>query len=408
MAKIIKSVAAVTVAVTAALLGIITYYDRTLPDSFYVAKGNDFAVNTSLAIQAQTMEQTDTVRQASVSVSNLETVSLKLFGVFPIKEVQVEKIDRPMLIPGGTPFGIKMLTDGVMVIALADIDGKEGSVSPAEQAGIQIGDAILTVGGQTVTCNQDIADIIEGSNGKQVEISLRRDGRAVSVLLTPAYSAAGGAYKAGIWVRDSSAGIGTITYYDPESGAFGGLGHPVCDVDTGEILPLGSGEVVAVTIGGVTKGLSGDPGELSGSFISKTPIGRLLLNGETGIFGMLDNAPGELDPIPMALRQEVRTGPAKIITTISGTKPCEYNVMIEKIDLKDNVITKNMVIKVVDPKLLSMTGGIVQGMSGSPIIQNGRLVGAVTHVFVNDPTKGYGIFCENMYNFSKTLENDAA
>ena len=203
-----------------------------------------------------------------------------------------------------------------------------------------------------------------------------------------------------MWVRDSSAGIGTLTYLDPESGIFAGLGHGVCDVDTGTLMPLYSGEAVNVAITGVTKGESGSPGELRGTFSQEAPIGTLVKNEATGIYGQMDGIPDILsqggEPVAVAMRQEVHTGKAMIRTTISGDTPVEYEISIERVSLSEQNPTRNMVIRITDPRLLSATGGIVQGMSGSPILQNGKLVGAVTHVLVNDPTRGYGILIENM------------
>ena len=202
-----------------------------------------------------------------------------------------------------------------------------------------------------------------------------------------------------MWVRDSSAGIGTVTFYDESTGLFGGLGHPVCDVDTGGILPLSSGDVVDVNITGVRKSTEGNAGELQGIFVSDKACGTLYTNNQYGVFGALKNCPSPYSPIPMGLKQEIQLGEASILTTIDGDKPQEYSISIEKIDYRSDNSNKNMVIKITDEKLLSLTGGIVQGMSGSPIIQNGKLIGAVTHVFVNEPTKGYAIFCENMYEY---------
>lgn len=404
MYKIIRRVSAAACTAVIALFGTIAYYDSILPENYYVTENQVLTFENQQEIQAKPKLNETKAAQASATVQSSEIVSLKLFGVIPIKDVKVTNIDRPLLVPGGTPFGIKMLTKGVVVIGLADIDSKNGAISPSKEAGLKVGDIILSVDGQIVESNQDIARVIEKTDGKTVDIVLQRDEREMELEISPVFSTAGQCYKAGIWVRDSSAGIGTVTYFDPATSAFGSLGHPVCDVDTGEILPLDTGEVVPVAIGDVIKAQSGVPGELSGSFISESPIGMLMKNTQTGLFGTLNFCPSAYDQIPMALRQEVKIGPATIYTTISGTSPCEYNILIEKIDLNDDTITKNIVIKVTDPKLLATTGGIVQGMSGSPIIQNGKLIGAVTHVFVKDPTKGYGIFCENMYKYSKDIE----
>ena len=407
MRKTIKVISVLATAGIMALFSLVVYYTINLPDEFYVTEGNKLKLSCAVEITAESAYENAAQPASSMGTSE-SAVDLKLFGVVPIKEVKVQPVSQPVLIPGGSPFGIKMLTEGVVVIGLGDVDTSKGFVGPAKQAGIKIGDIILSVQGQELLSNKDLAAIIEQSEGKPVEIVLRRGQTTHTFSVTPVLSQSSGTFKAGIWVRDSSAGIGTITYYDPQTSAFGGLGHPVCDVDTGEILPLMSGDVVAVSISGVTMGAAGSPGELVGNFISKTAIGKLLMNTETGIFGTLDFCPVSNKAIPMAMRQNIQVGPATILTTIEGTEPKEYDIMIEKIDLKDTEITKNMVIRVTDPDLLSKTGGIVQGMSGSPILQNGTLVGAVTHVFINEPTKGYAIFCENMYNFSQNIENEAA
>ena len=205
----------------------------------------------------------------------------------------------------------------------------------------------------------------------------------------------GSGYKAGFWVRDSSAGIGTLTFYDPENLSFAGLGHAVCDVDTGTVLPFSSGEIVTAAITKVKKGTAGAPGELGGTFTGTERLGTVKINNETGLYGTLEYEIGGIS-VPLAPKQEIYEGAAVILSTIDGTETAEYDIIIEKISLSDDSLTKNMIIRVTDDDLIEITGGIVQGMSGSPIIQDGKLVGAVTHVFVNDPTKGYGIFIENM------------
>ena len=234
------------------------------------------------------------------------------------------------------------------------------------------------------------------SHGEPITMTVRRDGKEFDTAVTPIFSEGEGTFKAGLWIKDSSAGVGTMTFIDPESGTFGALGHPISDADTQSILPLGSGEIVDVTITGCDKGSEGCPGELFGTFLSGLAAGNIMKNCEQGIFGRINYTNGCVSAMPIAFRTEVETGPATILTTVSGSAPEEYSVSIEKLSLSDSARTKNLVIKVTDPRLLSLTGGIVQGMSGSPIIQNGKIVGAVTHVFVSDPTMGYGIFIENM------------
>lgn len=400
MRKAVKFLTSVLDIGVAALAALIVYYFMQLPDNYYVSKGDTLKISCFFNIDASRGEETMQSLNASPTPLN-QKATLKLFGVIPIKEVDVKTVDRPVLVPGGNPFGIKILTDGVMVVGMGDV--ADGVPSPALEAGIKTGDIIISVNGQKVLSNSEIAAIISGSNGKEVTVLLKRGQTEMQISLKPVYSESYGCYVAGMYVRDSTAGIGTITFYDPKTGIFGGLGHPVCDVDTGEIMPISSGEVVNVFINGINKGEPGEPGELLGNFTSVFPIGRITLNNEAGLFGKLNSAPNLNSAIPMAMRQEVQLGDAAILSTISGDKPEEYKIKIEKIDLNDTGKSKNMVIRIVDQRLLDAAGGIVQGMSGSPIIQNGMLVGAVTHVFVNDPAKGYGIFCDTMYEYANSI-----
>ncbi|MDR2558135.1 MAG: SpoIVB peptidase, partial [Oscillospiraceae bacterium] len=322
-----------------------------------------------------------------------ETMQLKLFGIIPIKEVQFQRIDRPVLVPCGTPFGIKIRTDGAIVTGLGDIDGNP---SPARLAGLRTGDIITSVNGVSIEKSADITEAVQLGTGAAV-VDIIRDGKEMSLDINPVRSGRDNLYRIGVWVRASSAGIGTLTFYDSSRGTFGGLGHGVCDVDTGKILPLSSGEAVSVTISGIVKGRPGEPGELSGSFMSRAPIGIIERNTELGVFGTMNYAPSLDSGIPMAFKQEVTTGHATILTTVGGSSAREYDILIERLDFNENNQVKNMVIKITCDELIGITGGIVQGMSGSPIIQNGMLAGAVTHVFVNDNTRGYAIFAENMY-----------
>lgn len=396
MRKTVRFITAFVNLAVLLLMGVAGYYINKLPDSYYVGRGENLEISSLFEVTAEN-SRGELVRSSNIGEAALdEEYTLKLFGVIPLKSVTVRAVDAPLVVPGGTPFGIKLLTDGVVVIGIGEVGTAGGPVCPAANAGIKTGDVIVTIKGKKVASNQDIADIISKSGGKPMKVVFRRNGREETALITPAYSAKDGAYKAGVWVRDSTAGIGTVTFYDPETGAFGGLGHPVCDADTGQILPLSSGEAVSVAILGVKKGEAGAPGELVGNFTSLSSEGTLTLNSSCGIFGTLKKAPSLSSPIPIAMRQDIRCGDATILTTVSGTEPKEYSIKIEKISMKEDS-TRNMIIRITDPELLSSTGGIVQGMSGSPIIQDGKLIGAVTHVFVSDPTKGYGVFADAMY-----------
>jgi len=325
-------------------------------------------------------------------------VDLVLPGGVTVKTVQVDVAERKMVIPSGAPFGVKMFTRGVIVVGLSDITSDGQRQNPARRAGLETGDVILEIDGESVNGNKMFGQRVAASHGEALQLLVQRDEALKEMTLVPVFSDTDNTWRAGVWVRDSSAGIGTMTYWDPTTGQFGGLGHAICDVDTGELMPLNNGQIVGVEITNVEKGKSGDPGELQGSFINDEVLGELTENTVTGIYGQTAGGDAEYlgseGVMPVALRGEVHTGPACIRTTISGSRPKEYQIEIERVD--DSNSTKNMVIRVTDPELLAATGGILQGMSGSPIIQDGKLVGAVTHVLVNDPTRGYGIFIENM------------
>ena len=402
MRKFVRFVCSLMIFSVLAVSGITGYYVYNLPNSFLVTKGDTLKINGIFDIKAC---DNRLVMQSNASQDNTmkSTVTLKLFGSIPIKDVTVNAIEEPTLVVGGNPFGIKIITEGVMVINTTKVDTVKGDMSPAEMSGIQQGDVILEINGNKVLSNEDLQELIMRSQGEEVVVSVKRDNRVEKVVLYPQYSLSEACYKAGMWVRDSSAGIGTITFYDQQTEMFGGLGHPVCDSDTGKILPLHSGEVVAVTINGLKKGKEGNPGELVGTFLSSMSIGSLQINNQSGIFGKLDSAPNLSSPVPMGFRQEIKEGKAQILTTIKGNSPIAYDIEIEHINLKTDELSKNMIIRITDPELLEKAGGILQGMSGSPIIQNGKIVGAVTHVFVNDPTRGYGIFVDTMYSYVKKL-----
>lgn len=409
MKKIIKMVTAFCLTAAALCLTAAAVMAAKLPDEFLVQAGGRLLLSDT--VRAYTLRETLSARAVSADKAQAAGGSyrtqLSIFGLVPIKDVKVSVVDERVVIPCGTPFGIKMFTDGVVVVGLTDIDGQQGLCNPAREAGIRLGDIITAINGQKVTANEDVARIVSASDGALLEVTLRRGQSQLSFEMIPVKTMSDGRYKAGIWVRDSSAGIGTVTFFDVESGLFGGLGHPVCDIDTGKILPLMSGDVVGVTITDVTKGMPGLPGELKGSFNSSNVDGSLIVNTQTGIYGMMSESPSAHSAVPVALKQEVKPGRATILSTINGEKPTEYEIVIEKVSLNDENPTKNMVIRITDGRLLEQTGGIVQGMSGSPILQNGRLAGAVTHVFVNDPARGYGIFAENMLTEVDAIQSAA-
>ncbi len=288
-----------------------------------------------------------------------------------------------MLIPGGVPFGVRLYSEGVLVVGVDDVECGGESISPAKNAGIKEKDMILSVNGERIIGADQVSALIDGCGGEPVEFEIRRGSEEFTLSVTPVISESDGKYRTGMWIRDSTAGIGTVTYIDPEYGAFAGLGHGICDIDSGELIPLTRGSVVNVEISGITKGRSGAPGELKGYF-SSGKIGTLFGNKECGVYGIFAEYPkgASSEAVPAAARGEIVCGEAEMFCTVDGEGVKSYGVDISHIDHSGKSV-KNFVVTVTDPVLLEKTGGIVQGMSGSPIIQDGKLVGAVTHVCVN-------------------------
>ncbi len=299
-----------------------------------------------------------------------------------------------LVYPGGMPFGVKFYSEGLVIVGFTDVPCEDGSPTPAYDAGLRVNDIITKVNGNDVDTSGDLLDSI---TGETMEITYLRDGEEGRVSFTPVQSTEDGKYKTGMWVRDTTAGIGTVTYIIPETGEFGGLGHGICDPATGEPVKMVRGTVMDVEISGINKGVSGTPGELKGYFKSDK-TGVLLGNTKCGVYGVLGEIPFDKIPqpaLPVADPSDVEEGTAWIWSTLDDNAVCRYEIEILRIH-RDSEDHRNFEIAVRDERLIDRTGGIVQGMSGSPIIQNGHIVGAVTHVMVNDPTRGYGIVIENM------------
>lgn len=296
------------------------------------------------------------------------------------KNESIENIDE--LIPGGMAFGVKFFTEGVIVLGTTGVETASGVVSPAKDAGLTAGDIIIRACGVEFDSANALVELIAGSGGKPVTVAYIRNGTEQTVTVSPARDVANGVYRIGVLVRDSTAGIGTVTFIDPETLDFGGLGHGIYDSETGTLLPLGRGAIVEVEITDVVKSERNSPGELKGAF-GKALVGELWDNCDEGVFGRFSEIPDTAyEPMPIAASGELKEGSAYILTTLSGNEIGRYEIEIEQI-YKGSGSTKNFLIEVTDERLISKTGGIVQGMSGSPIIQNGKLVGAVTHVCVN-------------------------
>lgn len=312
------------------------------------------------------------------------------------------------LYPGGVAFGVRFQTDGLIVIGFSDVVTDSGKCNPAYDAGLREKDIITDVNGRSVVSATELTEAVESFGGKEIKIGYKRNGKGHTAYVTPVYSSAEGRYKTGLLIRDSGAGIGTVTFIDPENMFFGGLGHGICDSDTGALVPMTRGSVLDVKVSGIAKGTPGAPGEIKGYFASgKT--GTLMSNTRCGVYGYLSQLPKDLtsEPLPLGSREDIKEGDAYIYCTLDEGGVGKYGVSISAIDRSANG-NKCFSIKVTDPALIEKTGGIIQGMSGSPVIQNGKLVGAVTHVLINDPTTGYGIFIENMLNAAQMPEARAS
>ena len=338
----------------------------------------------------------DTVQSSSESNTKAE---IMLFGTIPVKQVDVTLTQRKNVIVGGMPFGIRIYTDGLIVSETSAV----GNRNPAQEAGISCGDIILSVNGEKLSTSEELLKAVEKSCGQPLKIQALHNQKEYFTEINPVYNAEQDHYRIGLMVRDSCAGIGTLTFIDPQNGTFAGLGHGICDTKSGSLMPLQSGDIVHAEITSVQKSTCGNPGALSGCFSDTSPIGSISANSPCGIYGQLSSFDKNAPTIPVAFPQEVKRGEAQIITTVDENGPQYYSVKIEDISYNNSNASKNMTLRITDKRLLEKTGGIVQGMSGSPVIQNGKLVGAVTHVFVNDPSGGYAIFSDNMIFFNNSI-----
>lgn len=325
------------------------------------------------------------------------SLPVKIFNKIPLKTIAITVAPQNYLIPSGDTIGIKLYTDGLLVVGLSDFITSDGAHSaPALEAGLKVGDRIVAINSVPITTIEDFSSKIENLTSS-IFLTVIRGNEELQLSVNPKISKDDNQLKLGTWVRDSTAGIGTLTYYNPQTSEFAALGHAICDADTDEIMTVRRGNIMTCDILSVTKGISGTPGEIVGGF-SNIDIGKISKNSQFGIFGEIkDSKIIELqEALPVATRYEIKEGVAEILSDVDGCGVKKYQIEITKISKSASTDNKGIVLKVTDQSLLEKTGGIIQGMSGSPIIQDGKLVGAVTHVFVNDPTRGYGIFIENM------------
>ena len=381
-------------------------YLAELPDTLYITndiKSDQIAkapAPLTLSDELYTVQSSTDERILQKSGENV--LRIRLGNLITLRRVDVQYRERIYVMPGGEAIGVTLYLPGALIVGLGAFLSVDGSMaSPAQDAGLKAGDMILKVNGETVQ-NAAHLSMLCAQAKRELKLVISRNGEEKSIILLCVQAAEDRAWKLGMWVRDSTAGIGTLSFYDRESLRFGALGHPVTDVDTGSLLEIGDGGISAADVIGVSCGMQGMPGELHGAFSTRGQrIGEIESNTNNGIFGYLseDLCPG-LYPqgIPLAFTDEVVPGAAQILSTVDESGVRAFDCEIIRTFAQDSSENKSMILRVNDPELLAITGGIVQGMSGSPVIQNGRLAGVVTHVFVNDPTKGYAVYAEWMYN----------
>ena len=378
-----------------------------LPDAVQVRAGELCQLSVewpySLAAADETMQvlsSSDAVLGVIGERRNTSELTVSLFGL-PVKKIEMHVQEERVLYPGGENIGAAMNTQGVLVVGTSDLTG---AFSPARLAGLKAGDVITQVNGKPLHSIEELTALVNEGGSRAMPLTVRRGEGELRLTLEPRQDGATGSYRIGAWVRDSTAGVGTLSFYGQmeEGGSlrYGALGHAITDADTQQVLTLSRGELMEADVVDVRKGQSGVPGELKGSFLREHRVlGNIRLNNQFGIYGQLDSAPAHPlypDGLPIGRKDAVHTGPASILCTVNGTSMKEYAIEIVEVARQSAPAQRSMVLRVTDEQLLEKTGGIVQGMSGSPILQDGRLIGAVTHVFVNDPAMGYGLFIEWM------------
>ena len=377
--RTVKFIAILLSVACAAVFSMVAHFDKTYPSVIHTATNEKIQIDR---------------------FCTAESGQIRLFGIIPVKSVNVSVAQPNEVLICGTPFGVMLYSRGVMVVGSNSFKSVSGEVNPSASAGIKSGDILITLGGEYVTSNEDVARIISSCSGKSIPAVYERDGVEHSTTLHPQKCLNDGVYKIGLWVRDSSAGIGTMTFYDIENGVSVGFGHGICDADTGQLVENSHGTAVSANLYGIKKGAAGNPGELLGTLNVFGSIGKVSLNDTTGVYIRSGYVPEGIK-LPVASWQEVKTGDAKIYLSVDGKSPQYYSVKIDNINPSGKI--KNFTVTVTDKDLINRTGGIVQGMSGTPIIQNGLFIGAITHVFINDSTTGYGIFAENMLETAQSV-----
>lgn len=374
-----------------------------IPDQITIFKGQDINISTLWGINIKkdknSIETSSDIKQNISKDLKNEVLTVNLFDNIKLKTIDVNIMEEMEVIPIGEVVGVKLYTSGVLVVGLSSIENENGEIiKPFEKVDIQEGDSIIGINNNIINNTEELIKIINESNGEKLNIKYTRNSEEKECEISPIKDKEN-KYKIGLWVRDSAAGVGTVTFYNQQTESFAGLGHAITDIDTGEIINTSSGEIDDVNIVSIVKGKKEEPGKIQGTLKQNSIIGNIYKNTQYGIYGIVKNSNNlsidYLKKMKVASRQETQIGNATILSDIDGTVK-EYNIEIQKIFINNYYDNKSMLIKVTDKELIEKTGGIIQGMSGSPIIQNDKFIGAVTHVFVNNPEIGYGVFGEMM------------
>ncbi|MCI8443916.1 MAG: SpoIVB peptidase [Clostridia bacterium] len=387
------------------VLYIYTLVIENIPNEFVIFEGESISMRTLLGVKVknEALKSIETASNNGEKVSEKvgkSTLEVNLFDKIPLKNVEVSVLPKTTVIPVGNIAGVKLYTNGVLVVGMSEIEGDDNKkYKPYENTGIKEGDRIIKINDTQIDSTDELVETVNLSQGEQIKIEYIHETKTKECSITPVKTNHS-EYKLGLWVRDSAAGVGTVTFYEPSSKTFGALGHGITDIDTNELIHIASGEFITTRILNITKGESGTPGKIQGTIENQKEIGTIQKNSKFGIYGTVDNlASLNLDTskeMEVALREEIQIGKATILCSLDNQKPQEYEIEIQRVFKENNYDNKSMQIKVTDERLLEKTGGIIQGMSGSPIIQNGKFIGAVTHVLVNKPHEGYAVFGDMM------------
>ncbi len=396
------------------LLILLTYVSdlTNIPDSIILFEGEELKLNTIYGVSIQTLEASslnidgfeskNTIETSIETYSNSESVvnvGINLFGI-QVKEVSVSVIEDIEVVPLGGLIGMKLYTNGVLVVGMSEIYGENNEVyKPYENTGIEEGDTITKINDEEIISTDDLIECINNSEGNEIKVTYIHNNKILETSITPIETDTD-TYKVGLWVRDTAAGVGTATFYDTSTGKVALLGHGILDVDTEELIDISDGEITETSVVSIVKGENGTTGKIQGVIEGQTVIGEIFKNTYYGVYGKINNiSPLNIDisnTVKVALRNEIELGEATLMCCLEDGIISEYSIEIEKIYLNNNSNNKSMLIKITDEELLEKTGGIIQGMSGSPILQNGKLIGALTHVLVQNPTQGYAVFSDIM------------